>query len=182
MNKKYCIAAAFIGFSMLMAGTAVTVNAAQKKGDSDIQLGGGFFHAQGADTGTLNLDIGYGYYVNDNWEFGILQTLGYSFIDDADNQWAASTIPFINYYIRGLSLNDAFQPFIGAFIGASYNENDTTGTIGPQVGFKSYINDSTYIVAKYRYEWFFDEMSINEVEDTSSDGNHVVTLGVGFVF
>ncbi len=182
MNKKYYVTAAVIGFSMLMAGSAGTIYAAQQKGDSDIQFAGSFFHAQGADSGTLNMDIGYGYYATDNWEIGILQTVGYSFIDDADDQWVASTIPFVNYYIRGLSVNDTFQPFIGAFIGASYNEDDTTGTMGPQVGFKSFINDSTYIMAKYRYEWFFDELAINEIEDTSSDGNHVVTLGVGFVF
>lgn len=181
MNKKNYVAAV-IGFSMLVAGSAGTVYATQKKGDRDIQLGGSFFHAQGADTGTLNLDIGYGYYVTDNWELGILQTGGYSFIDNADNQWVASTIPFVNYYIRGLSNNDTFQPFIGAFIGASYNKNDTTGTLGPQIGFKSFVNDSTYIMAEYRYEWFFDELSINDIEDTRSDGNHAVTLGVGYIF
>jgi hypothetical protein len=181
MKKKYCVAVV-IGVSMLMLGSAGTIYAAQKSGDSDIQFAGSFFHAQGAETGTLNLDVGYGYYATDNLELGILQTVGYSFIDNADDQWMASTIPFVNYYIRGLSMNETFQPFIGAFIGASYNEDDETGTMGPQVGFKSYINDSTYIMAKYRYEWFFNELTINEIEDTSSDGNHVITFGVGFVF
>ncbi|MDY0376553.1 MAG: hypothetical protein RBQ72_12615 [Desulfobacterium sp.] len=38
------------------------------------------------------------------------------------------------------------------------------------------------VVALYRYEWFFDELTINDIEDTSSDGNHVVTIGLGFVF
>lgn len=182
MNKKYRVAVAIIGFSMLVVGSAGTAYAAQKKGDSDIQLGGGFFHAQGADTGVVSLDVGYGYYATDNWEFGILQSLGYSFIDDADDQWTASTIPFVNYYFRGLSENDTFQPFVGAFVGASYNEDDATGTVGPQVGFKSYISDNTYVMLKYRYEWFFDDLTINDIEDTSSDGNHVITLGVGFVF
>ncbi len=129
---------------MLVAGSIGTSHAVQKKGDSDIQFAGSFIHAQGAESGILNLDLGYGYFVTDNWEIGILQTVGYSFIDDADDE--------------------------------------ATGTIGPQVGFKSFITDSTYIMAKYRYEWFFEELSINEVEDTSSDGNHVVTFGVGFVF
>lgn len=181
MNKYYCIAA-LISVSILITGIAGTAQAAQKSGDSSLQLGGGFYHAQGAEVGTLNLDIGYGYFSTVNWEIGILQTVGYSFIDDADDVWSASTIPFVNYHFRGLSLNDTFQPFIGVFIGASYNEDDITGTMGPQVGFKSFVNDSTYIMVKYRYEWFFDELSIDEIEDTSSDGNHVVSLGVGFVF
>lgn len=178
MNKKIYLAAA-ISLSILIAGTTY---AAQKKGDSDLQLAGSLFHSQGADYGTLAMDIGYGYYATDNVEVGLLQTVGYIFLEDADDVWTASTIPYVRYYFRGLSVNDTFQPFVGAFIGASYNEDDITGTMGPQVGFKSFINDSTYIVAKYRYEWFFEELSINEVDDTSSDGNHVVTLGVGFVF
>ncbi|WP_028583607.1 outer membrane beta-barrel protein [Desulfogranum mediterraneum] len=182
MKKKYYLAAAVIGASMMLTGMAIPVQAAQSEGDSTLQLSGSFNHSQGADVGTVNLDLGYGYFVSANWELGIMQSLGYSIIDDADDQWVASTIPYVNYHFRGLTDNDTFQPFIGAFVGASYNENDTTGTLGPQVGFKSFVNDSTYIMVKYRYEWFFDELSINEIEDTSSDGNHVVTLGVGFVF
>ena len=127
----------------------------------------------------MTLDLGYGYFLTEGWELGIIQTLGYSFIDDGDDIWIASTIPYINYNFRS---SEPFQPFIGAFIGATYNEDDATGTMGPQLGFKSFINDSTYIVLKYRYEWFFEELDYDDVEDNSSDGNHVVTLGVGFVF
>lgn len=179
MKKKYSLIAAVIGASLLITGMAASAQAAQSKGDSTLQLGGGFFHAQGADVGTLNLDVGYGYFLTENWELGILQTLGYSFIDDADDLWSASTIPYVNYNFRA---SEPFQPFVGAFIGASYNKDDATGTIGPQLGFKSFVNDSTYILVKYRYEWFFNELNYNDIEDSSSDGNHVVSLGVGFVF
>lgn len=182
MIKKYRFAACIIGLSVLLAGLSTNVNAAQSKGDHALQFSGGFFHADGADSGTLNLDVGYGYYLTENWEVGILQSLGYSFIDDADDQWVASTIPFINYYFTGLSTNNSFQPFLGAFLGASYNEDDTTGTIGPQLGFKSFISEKTYILFKYRYEWFFDELTIDDIQDTKSDGNHVVSLGLGFIF
>ncbi len=182
MKKRSFAAAAAISTALFMIGSLGTAWSAQEKGNSDLQLSGGFFHAQGADAGTLALDIGYGYYATRNLEVGIMQTLGYSFIDDADDEWTASTIPFVNYYFRGLSSNDTFQPFVGAFIGASYNKDDTTGTIGPQLGFKSFVSDKTYIAVTYRYEWFFDELTINDVKDTRSDGNHVTTLGVGFTF
>jgi outer membrane protein W len=182
MKKSYCAVVAFFACFMLLAVSGITVQAAQSKGDSVLQLGGGFIHSQGADVGTLNLDIGYGYFVSHNWEVGLMQTLGYSFIDGADNQWIASTIPYVNYHFRGLTQNDTFQPFIGAFIGASYNEDDVTGTLGPQIGFRSFVNDSTFISVKYRYEWFFDELTFDDIDDTKSDGNHVITLGLGFVF
>lgn len=182
MKKSYCFKAAVIGISLMVTGMAASVQAAQESGDSSLQLGGSFFHAQGADVGTLNLEGAYGYFFSKNLEMGLIQSFGYSFIEDGEDEWAASTIPFINYYFLGLSANDSFQPFIGAFIGASYNENDITGTLGPQVGFNSFINDTTYIVVKYRYEWYFDDLALNTIEDNSSDGNHVVSLGVGFVF
>ena len=181
MKNKYYVAA-LIAFSMLMAVSAVPTHAEDGRGDSVLQLSGGFVHAQGADVGTLNLDVGYGYFLTENWEVGIMQTVGYSFIDGARDQWVASTIPYVNYNIRGLSLNDTFQPFIGAFVGASYNSDDITGTLGPQIGFKSFVNDSTFIIVKYRYEWYFNELSYSDVRDTSSDGSHVATLGVGFAF
>jgi len=181
MKKMYCFKAALVGVSLLVAGMAGSVQAAQNSGDRSLQFGGSFFHAQGADVGTLNLEAEYGYYLHKNWQLGVIQTVGYSFIEDGDDQWVASTIPFFNYYFLGLSTNDTFQPFVGAFLGASYNEDDITGTLGPQVGFKSFINETTFITVKYRYEWFFDELALNDIEE-SSDGNHVITIGVGFIF
>ena len=181
MKKKSITAIALAAFMMTTAISS-SVQAAQDQGDSSFELGGSFFHAQGAEVGTLNLDLSYGHFFSESLEVGLIQSLGYSIIDDADDEWIASTIPFINYHFLGLSDNNTFQPFVGAFIGASYNEDDITGTIGPQIGFRSYITDKTYISVKYRYEWFFDDLEINEIEDESSDGNHVVTLGVGFLF
>ncbi len=179
MKKKYSFIAAVIGTSLLMTAIAAPVQAFQSEGSSTLQLGGGFFHAQGTDVGTLNTDLGYGYFLTENWELGVLQTLGYSFVDDDDDVWGASTIPYVNYNFLA---KERFQPFVGAFIGASYNDDDITGTLGPQVGFRSYVNDSTYIMAKYRYEWFFDDLDYSDIEDNSSAGNHVISLGVGFVF
>ncbi len=181
MKNKYLLTATAIGAFMMTMGMTASVQAAQSQGDSSLELGGSFFHAQDAEVGTLNLDFSYGYFTSDSLEFGLIQSLGYSIIDDADDEWIASTIPFVNYYFLGTS-DSAFQPFIGAFIGASYNEDDITGTLGPQIGFRSYITEKTYISVKYRYEWFFEELEIDEIEDESSDGNHVVTLGVGFLF
>ncbi len=182
MKKNYVFGAAVIGASLLVTGMATSLQAAQNTGDSSLQFGGGFFHAQGADVGTLNLEGTYGYFWRKNVEVGLTQSFGYSFIDDGEDEWVGSTIPFVNYHFLGLSTNDTFQPFIGAFIGASYNEDDMTGTLGPQIGFKSFISDTTFITVKYRYEWFFSDLALNTIEDNSSDGNHVITLGLGFTF
>jgi hypothetical protein len=156
--------------------------AQQVEGDNEIQLSGGFFHAQGSDDGTLTADVSYGKFLTDRWELGLRQTLGYSFIDNADDQWNASTIPFVNYHFRGVTQDDRFQPFLGAFAGAAYNENDTTFTVGPNLGFKYFVDDQTFFVTRYRYEWFADSLAVGEFEDNFSDGNHVVTFGFGYVW
>ncbi|BCS96660.1 hypothetical protein DSLASN_22920 [Desulfoluna limicola] len=182
MKLKYCISRVFIVLFMVLVGLVAVSNASQGSGDNTLQLSGSFTHSQGADSGVLNLDVAYGRLLTDSLEIGILQYLGYSFIDNADDTWVASTIPYINYHFSGSSGSDKFLPFVGAFIGASYNDEDTTGTIGPQLGFKSFVKDSTFILVRYRYEWFFDELTVDDVEDSKSDGNHVVTLGVGFIF
>lgn len=182
MKTSHVLATALITICLLTAGLTATARAGQTTGDNALQLSGNLTHTEGADSGVLNLVLDYGHLLTDSLEVGLQQTLAYSFIDGADDQWVASTIPFINFYFNALSKSDAFLPFVGAFIGASYNEDDTTGTVGPQLGFRSFVNDRTFLLVKYRYEWFFDELTVNDIDDTKSDGNHVVTIGVGFIF
>jgi hypothetical protein len=170
-----------IGICFLIACFTGTSYSAQAVGDNEIQISGGFFKSQGTDVGTATIDVGYGYYLTRAWEIGIAQTLNYNIIDGADDTWTASTTPFVNYHFLGLSMNDTFQPFLGAFVGAIYNDNNTTGTAGPAIGFKAYLNEKTFIMTRYRYEWFFDNFDLGDVSDTSH-GNHLVTLGLGFLW
>lgn len=149
----------------------------QAAGTKELELSGGFSHTQGTDVGTVNADVGFGYYIAPRLDLGIRQTLSYNFIDDGDDTWTASTIPFIEYSF--LTSNPSFRPFLGAFAGAVYNEDDVTGTVGPSAGIRYYLNDSTAIITRYRYEWFFDDLSFEDTTDTS-DGNHVVTIGFSY--
>lgn len=164
-----------------MAGTG-PAHAAQVAGDNAIELSGGFFHANGTDSGTLNLDVSYARFFTPEVEAGLRQTLNYAFVDDREDPWTASTIPYVNYHIRGLTTEDRFQPYIGGFLGAAYNDNDTTFTIGPNVGFKYFVGEQTFIDTRYRYEWFADDLSIGQFEDNRASGNHVVTIGIGYVW
>jgi outer membrane protein W len=149
----------------------------QAAGTKELELSGGFSHTEGSDVGTINADIGFGYYIAPRLDLGIRQTLSYNFIDGASDTWTASTIPFLEYHF--LTNNPSFRPFLGAFAGAVYNEDDVTGTIGPSAGIRYYLNESTAIVTRYRYEWFFDELTFDDTTDTS-DGNHVVTVGFSY--
>ena len=177
--KKMIISAVFTLFLITFMG--LNCFAAQTAEDNAVQISGGFFHAQDTDIGTATLSLSYGYFVTKPLEVGVSQSLNYNFVDEGDDTWTASTIPFVNYHFLGLSQDDIFQPFLGAFIGAVYNDNDSTGTAGPNIGFKVFLHEKTYLITAYRYEWFFEEMELSDVSDTSS-GNHVVTLGLGILW
>lgn len=151
--------------------------------DKELQASAGFFHAQGSDSGSVNGDIGFGYFLGDpHWEIGLRQGFSYSFIEDSSDVWTATTIPFVNYHLLGLFESDRVVPFIGTFVGAIWNDEDITGTLGPDAGVKFFVNDSTFLTMRYRYEWFFNDLSLGDIGDNSSKGNHVGTIGLGFVW
>lgn len=169
-----------IGLFFFAASTA-NVLASQSAGSSEIQVSGSFQHASGSKVGALSGDFSYGYFVSPAWQLGLRQTLSYNFIDDAKDTWLASTAPFVNYHFRGFSANESFQPFLGAFLGAAYNDKRGSGMIGPHVGLKTFMNDKTFLLTQYRYEWFWNKMKFGDMTDTTR-GNNVVTIGVGFLF
>jgi outer membrane protein W len=169
-----------------LLGIGSTAYAAQDQGSSEIEGTGGFTHAEGTNSGVLNANVSYGYFFTPNIEVGVRQTLTYNFNNSqTDDTWQASTVPFVNYQFRGLSAEDRFQPFVGAFIGATYNDKDTTGTIGPQLGVKYFVNDSTFVVARYSYGWLFNDITLGDsgpFGDNKSSGNHAVNVGLGYTW
>ncbi len=171
---------AVVGFAAaLAAAPAIYATEFQAEGDKEIEFTGGFSHTSGSDVGTVNADVSFGYYFAPRINVGLRQTLNYAFVDDGRDSWTASTIPFINYNF--LTGNPNFRPFIGAFVGAAYNKDDTTGTAGPAVGFKYFLSENTALVARYRYEWYFDELSFDDATDTAG-GNNIVTIGMSFLW
>jgi hypothetical protein len=167
-------ATAVLMVSLLGAGT---VMAAPTDGASEAQISAGFFHQENSDSGNLNADLSYGYYLTPAWQLGFRQALNYNFIDDSRDVWIATTAPFINWHFR---LTDIVIPYLGAFIGLAWNDRDTTGTVGPQAGIKFFVHESTFLNLGYRYEFFFNRFEA--IEDNASRGNHVFNVGVGFTW
>ena len=167
---------AIVALTGWLLGDAAVI-AATSGGASEIQVSAGLFHAQDSDSGNLNADLSYGYYLTPAWQLGIRQALNYNFIDDGSDFWLASTAPFINYHFR---LTDIIVPYLGAFIGLVWNDRDATGTIGPQAGVKFFVHDRTFLNLGYRYEFFFNR--IDAIDNNTSDGNHVFNVGIGFTW
>lgn len=148
---------------------------------NEILVSGGFFHSDGSDTGTLTADVSYGRFLsNPALEIGFRQGLAVIFVDGADNPWVAVSTPFFNYHFFGLFQDNKILPFLGIGAGVVWNDDDYSGTLAPQAGGKFFLSNQTFLQVAYRYEWFFEEL--DRANNESDDGNHVVTVGLGFVW
>jgi hypothetical protein len=172
--RKTVWLAAVVSSLWFVIGSA---QAAPSEGANELQVAGGFFHAEDSDVGSLNADLSYGFYVTPGWQVGLRQAVNYNFVDDERDFWVATTAPFINYNFR---VTDIIVPYLGGFIGLVWNDRDETGTIGPQGGVKFFVHDQAFLNLGYRYEFFFN--SIKTIDDNSSDGNHVFNIGIGLTW
>jgi hypothetical protein len=145
--------------------------------DNEVEVAGGFFHAQGSDSGSFNVDLQLGHYLSPGWEIGFRQAVNYNFIDDGRDSWIATTTPFLLYNFQ---VSERFVPFVGVAAGAAWNDRDATGTLGPNAGVKIFLSDQTYLALRYRYEWFFNKFE--RIDNNTDQGNHVGTIGIGFVW
>jgi hypothetical protein len=174
-RRSHFILLAFLVFLCGLPGRSA---AQPQGGDNELQLTGSFFRSTGSGEGALNADVVYSYFLEwPNWEIGLRQSIVYNYNSEEEDTWNAVTAPFFNYNFLGISHRHELVPYIGALLGAVYNDDDITGTTGPQAGVKWYVSDSTFLVANYRYEWFFNELSN---ANDSQDANHVVAFGIGY--
>ncbi len=68
-------------------------------------------------------------------------------------------------------------PFI--FTSTRQTSINRNNFIEPIRGVKVFFNPNTFVSSRYRYEWYFDNL---DVGSDSSEGNHVVTIGFGYVW
>jgi Outer membrane protein beta-barrel domain len=166
-----------VALVLTVAMVPAITHAVPTAGSNEIEGAAGFFHAQGSSTGAFNADVHYGYYLSPGWEVGLRQALNYNFVDGARDRWVATTTPFIDYNFH---LSDRVLPFLGLSGGVAWNDEHTTGTLGPNAGIKVFLSDQTYLGIRYRYEWFFH--SFRGLERNADHGDHVATIGIGYVW
>lgn len=168
-----------IALCLALWGLVATTGYAQPHpNDNELQLTGSFFRPIGTGEGALNADILYSRHLADpSWEFGLRQSIVYVYNEDREDTWNAVTAPFVNYNFINSTHRPELVPFLGALGGAVYNDDDITGTIGPQAGAKWYVTESTFLIASYRYEWFFDDLKNS---GNTQEANNIVAVGIGF--
>lgn len=175
--RKLAFYSVFLALPLTNLAQVQNVYAAPVEGTHEIQVAAGYNRQIGSGSGTFNADVGYGYYLDKAWEVGVRQQFSYTLVKEDSDIWLATTAPFIDYHFNAWGRDQNVVPFIGAILGAVWNEDDFTGTVGPEAGLKVYLSNDTFISARYNYQWFFDE--IDEVNKTL-DSAHIVAVGLGF--
>jgi outer membrane protein W len=149
-----------------------------RAGNSEITQSGTGTNNNNWDSGSFGVSGSYGYFTTNALELGIRQSFSWAGAENSDDNWSGATRVFGDYHFFTSS---RFRPFVGINIGYIYGDAvNNTGTIGPEIGFKYFVNDTTFVMLQTEYQWFFD--SSDDVTDSFDDGAFQHTIGLGFVF
>jgi len=150
-------------------------------GDRELTLAGTGTSDRKFDTGNFGISGDLGWYVFDrNLLLGVRQSVNYANIEGADisdDFWNGSTRGFANYHF----FDDAWRPFLGASLGVVYGDGvDDTGFGGLELGLKYYVLDSTFVMGRAEYQFFFERA--RDVDDNFDEGAWAYTVGLGYNF
>lgn len=147
---------------------------AYNPGDFELMLGGSGSSDESFDGTVFSIQAGLGYFLTENVE--IIARQGIAFADvPGDNVWDGSTRVGLDYNID----MGTFQPYVGAHIGYLYGDRvKDQFTAGPELGLKTFVNTTTFILTGLEYQFIFDEF--HNADDNFDTGRFIYTIGMGF--
>jgi len=148
-----------------------------EEGDKEITLSGSAANGSDFDGVSAGVNASLGYFMTDNLELSIRQTLTYTDVAPVDSAIAGSTRVALDFHFD----LEALQPFVGGNFGYVYGDivNDTWEA-APEGGVKWFVNSTTFIFAMVEYQFFFD--SADNADNGFDNGQFVYTLGIGLKF
>ena len=164
---------------------AVSVGAqGYSTGVEGFSLGDNFFTLTGSgssdnefDNSNLGAGISFGHFYSDVVAGEIRQSVNFYDVPGNNNQWNGSTRVALDYYLG----SGKFSPFVGANTGYVYGDQvSDTWVAGPEAGFRSFLNETTYVYLMAEYQFFFNDSS--EVNDAFNDGRFEYSVGLGLKF
>lgn len=170
MVRKICL----LFLTAVISALPATALSAFNTGDYELSLAGSGSSDNDFDTSTLSAEGALGYFFTPVIEGVIRQGIGFSDTPD-DSDWNGSTRVGVDFNFPF----DRFVPYLGAGIGYLYGDSVEEQFIaGPDAGLKSFVNETTFILAAIEYEILFDDA--DEADEAFDDGRFVYTLGIGF--
>lgn len=174
IRKGFLVAAIAAIFSFSSSTKAAVVN------PWEVTLGGGAANTSDFEGFTANLNGSLGYFLTDNLEVGVRQSVTYS--DFVGSDWSGSTRVALDLHFP-LGEKGHIVPFIGANIGYVYGDGvKDTFAAAPEAGLKLFVNETTFVFITAEYQFFFDEADSDDVSTAFDDGQFVYTIGIGFRF
>jgi hypothetical protein len=158
---------------ILVAASVTRAYAQPQTGDWEFTLGGSGDSNSRFSRGGFGLNGSAGYFFTPNIELGLRQGVNYD-AHAANDEWAGSTRAAADWHF----LLGKFVPFVGADFGLDYTEHYDRWGIGPEAGFKYYVQPRTFIMAMGEYRWNFNRF--RDVDNRLDDGHFVFTVGIGF--
>jgi hypothetical protein len=146
-------------------------------GDQEVTLSGAGSSDKDFDTSVFAVQGSWGQYLSDASLWGARQTINVLDREDESTSVNGSTRLFYDYHFGSGNA----RPFIGLSLGGIYgDEIEDSFMAGPEVGFKYWVQDKTFITAMMEYQFLFESGS--DAEDRFDDGAFFYSLGVGFNF
>lgn len=148
-----------------------------REGNSEFTLSGTGANDRRFDDGSFGVTASYGKFLTDNVEASIRQSLNWANVGN-DNTIVGTTRVAVDYHFNQ---GGRLRPFLGANIGYTYGDGVAdTGVIGPEVGLKYFLNNTTFAFLQSEYQYFIDDG--DDVADRFDDGSFVHTVGIGVLF
>jgi hypothetical protein len=151
--------------------------AAQEAGDKAFTISGTGASDKDFDTNTFGTTAELGWFLTNEFELGLRQSVNVLSLENADDRWSGATRGFADYHFG----QGTVVPYLGANLGGVYGDNvQDTGAAGLEGGLKFYVKDKTFIALQAEYDWFFDNS--DDIDNQFDDGAYFYTLGIGFNF
>jgi hypothetical protein len=147
-----------------------------EEGDKEITLSGSASNSADFDGVFIGGNGSFGYFVTDNLELALRQSLSYTDIG-VGSALNGSTRVAADFHFD----LEAWQPFVGGNFGYVYGDAvSDTFEAAPEAGIKWFVNSTTFVFAMVEYQFFFDQA--DEADNAFEDGQFLWTLGIGFRF
>jgi hypothetical protein len=151
--------------------------AAPATGEQEVTLSGAGSSDKDFDSSIVNVQGSWGQYLSEASIWGVRQTINISDTEGNDTQFDGSTRLFFDYQFG----TGNGRPFIGVSLGGLYGESvEESFMAGPEIGFKYWVQDKTFITAMAEYQFLFESGS--EADDRFDDGAFFYSLGIGYNF
>ena len=160
--------------------TGSMVNFGPSMGDREFSLSGSGSSDRKFKNTSFGVSGDMGWYLRDHLILGVRQSINYADIEGeslSNDFWNGATRGYLNVQ----TTDGRLRPFGGGSLGVIYGDGvKDSGFAGLEGGLKYYVLESTYVLGRLEYQWFFSRSS--KADDAFRDGAFAYTVGLGYNF